>query len=107
MADHLQGSDAVRVVRIDRPERRNAIDSDTAERLYQEFTAFDADPGVVAAIEQAWDRLDHVFALARRDTLLNHPATTAPSAPGPTSPRSPACARAARSAPPGSPSPSR
>ena len=29
MADHLQGSDAVRVVRIDRPERRNAIDSDT------------------------------------------------------------------------------
>jgi enoyl-CoA hydratase/carnithine racemase len=32
----------VRVVRIGRPEKRNAIDSDTAARLLEEFTAFDA-----------------------------------------------------------------
>ena len=56
MADHLQGSDAVRVVRIDRPERRNAIDSDTAERLYQEFTAFDADPDARVAVLVGDDR---------------------------------------------------
>jgi enoyl-CoA hydratase len=32
----------VRVVRIGRPEKRNAIDSETAERLHAEFTDFDA-----------------------------------------------------------------
>lgn len=38
------------VVRIGRPERRNAIDSETAERLFQEFTAFDQDPDAKVAI---------------------------------------------------------
>lgn len=42
--------DTVRVVRIGRPERRNAIDSATAERLHQEFTAFDADDSAKVAI---------------------------------------------------------
>ncbi len=41
---------AVRVVRIDRPERRNAIDSATAERLFQEFTAFEADDTAKVAV---------------------------------------------------------
>jgi len=36
-------SDAVRVIRVGRPGRRNAIDSATAERLHDEFVAFDAD----------------------------------------------------------------
>jgi enoyl-CoA hydratase len=40
----------VRVVRIDRPERRNAINSATAERLHQEFVAFDLDPDARVAI---------------------------------------------------------
>jgi enoyl-CoA hydratase len=40
----------VRVVRIDRPERRNAINSATAERLHQEFVAFDLDPEARVAI---------------------------------------------------------
>ena len=35
---------AVRIIRLDRGERRNAIDSATAARLHDEFTAFDADP---------------------------------------------------------------
>lgn len=36
--------DAVRVVRIGRPEKRNAINSEAAERLFQEFVAFEASP---------------------------------------------------------------
>lgn len=42
--------DAVRIVRIGRPHRRNAIDSATAERLYSELTAFDADPSARVAV---------------------------------------------------------
>ena len=42
--------DAVRIVRIDRPQRRNAINSDTAQRLHDEFVAFDADPTARVAI---------------------------------------------------------
>ena len=37
-------SDAVRVIRIDQPEVRNAINSATAARLHDELVAFDADP---------------------------------------------------------------
>jgi enoyl-CoA hydratase len=43
-------SDAVRIVRIGRPERRNAVDSATAARLCDEFEAFDADPTAKVAI---------------------------------------------------------
>lgn len=43
-------SSAIRIVRIDRPERRNAVDSATAERLFREFTAFDHDPEAKVAI---------------------------------------------------------
>jgi enoyl-CoA hydratase len=42
--------DAVRVVRIGRPEKRNAIDSEAAERLFQEFVAFEADPSQRVAV---------------------------------------------------------
>lgn len=35
-------SDAVRIIRIDQPHVRNAINSATAERLHDEFLAFDA-----------------------------------------------------------------
>lgn len=42
--------DSVRVVRIDRPERRNAVDSATAARLHDDFVAFDADPAAKVAI---------------------------------------------------------
>jgi enoyl-CoA hydratase len=40
----------VTVVRIGRPERRNAIDSATAERLHRELLAFDRDPEAKVAI---------------------------------------------------------
>jgi enoyl-CoA hydratase len=43
-------SPAVRIIRIDRPERRNAVNSETAERLFREFTAFDHDPDARVAI---------------------------------------------------------
>src|SRR5258708_5434106 len=41
---------SVRVVRIGRPGKRNAIDSETAARLLEEFTAFDADDGERVAV---------------------------------------------------------
>lgn len=43
-------SDAVRVVRIGRPGRRNAIDSATAERLHDELIAFAADDTAHVAV---------------------------------------------------------
>ena len=48
--EHAANDHAVRIVRIDRPSRRNAIDSATAERLHDEFTDFDADPEAKVAI---------------------------------------------------------
>ncbi len=45
----MAGND-VRVVRIDRPGRRNAIDSATAARLHDELLAFDADPEARVAV---------------------------------------------------------
>jgi enoyl-CoA hydratase len=42
--------EAVRIVRIDQSHARNAIDSVTAERLHDEFVAFDADPDARVAI---------------------------------------------------------
>jgi enoyl-CoA hydratase len=41
---------AVRVVRIDQGQARNAIDSATAARLHDEFVSFDADPSLRVAI---------------------------------------------------------
>lgn len=43
-------SEAIRIVRIGRPERRNAVNSETAERLHREFQAFDQDPTAKVAI---------------------------------------------------------
>jgi enoyl-CoA hydratase len=44
------GADAVRVVRIGRPEKRNAINSEAAERLFREFVAFEADESQRVAV---------------------------------------------------------
>jgi len=41
---------AVRLIRINRPERRNAIDSATAARLHDELVAFDEDDGAGVAV---------------------------------------------------------
>jgi enoyl-CoA hydratase len=41
---------AVRVVRIDQPRARNAVNTATAARLHDEFIAFDADPEAKVAI---------------------------------------------------------
>jgi enoyl-CoA hydratase len=43
-------ADAVRVVWIGRPEKRNAINSEAAERLFQEFVAFEADSSQRVAV---------------------------------------------------------
>ena len=43
-------SDHVRIVRIDQPHVRNAVNSETAERLHDEFVAFDADDTARVAV---------------------------------------------------------
>jgi len=43
-------SEAVRIVRIDQSHARNAINSETAARLHDEFVAFDADPDTKVAV---------------------------------------------------------
>jgi enoyl-CoA hydratase len=43
-------SDAVQIIRIDQPGVRNAINSATAERLHDEFLAFDADEDARVAV---------------------------------------------------------
>ncbi|TYO85021.1 crotonase/enoyl-CoA hydratase family protein [Oceanicella actignis] len=40
----------VRVIAIDRPERRNAVDPETAQALFEAFLAFDADPAARVAV---------------------------------------------------------
>jgi enoyl-CoA hydratase len=42
--------ETVRIVRIGRPERRNAVNSETAARLHDELVAFDEDPTAKVAI---------------------------------------------------------
>src|SRR5687768_13440054 len=41
---------AVTVVTLQRPEVRNAVDSDTAWRLHEAFVAFDDDPQALVAV---------------------------------------------------------
>ncbi len=43
-------TEAVRVVRIDQPHARNAVNSATAARLHDEFVAFDADEDAKVAV---------------------------------------------------------
>jgi enoyl-CoA hydratase len=40
----------VRVIRIERPGRRNAVDLSTAQQLVDSFRAFDSDPGAAVAV---------------------------------------------------------
>ncbi len=46
----VERGDGVAVVTIDRPDRRNAVDPDSAERLRAAFREFDADPSLAVAI---------------------------------------------------------
>jgi len=41
---------AITIVRIDQPHARNAVNSATAQRLHDEFVAFDADPDARVAV---------------------------------------------------------
>ena len=51
MSDILISNDGpVRIVTIDRPERRNAVDAATAQDLFDAFIAFDADASASVAI---------------------------------------------------------
>jgi enoyl-CoA hydratase/carnithine racemase len=46
----MSDSDQVRIVRIGQPQVRNAINSETAERLHDELLAFDADESARVAV---------------------------------------------------------
>jgi enoyl-CoA hydratase len=47
---HIDRSDAVMVVTLDRPDRRNAVDADSARELSAAFRSFDADPTLSVAV---------------------------------------------------------
>ena len=50
MSVRIEDHGSVRVLTIDRPDRRNAVDSVTAATLLEAFEAFDADDGVSVAV---------------------------------------------------------
>lgn len=50
MTVRYETRDAVAIVTIDRPERRNAVDSETAAALADAFERFDADDGLHVAV---------------------------------------------------------
>ena len=50
MSIEVESDGAVRIVTINRPEVRNAVDRDTAEALSLAFRAFDADPDAAVAV---------------------------------------------------------
>lgn len=50
MSDTDSSTDGVRVIRIDQPHVRNAVNSETAQRLHDEFLAFDADDTARVAV---------------------------------------------------------
>lgn len=45
---HRQGD--ITIVELNRPDVRNAVDTDTARQLYEAFVAFDADPAAKVAV---------------------------------------------------------
>jgi len=47
---HIDIDGPVTIISINRPERKNAVDGVTAQRLYDAFLAFDADPNASVAI---------------------------------------------------------
>jgi len=50
MAIHVERRGPVTVVTIDRPDVRNAVDTEHAQALYDAFLAFDADPDASVAV---------------------------------------------------------
>jgi enoyl-CoA hydratase len=46
----FERQDRIAIVTIERPERRNAVDRETAQGLYDTFKAFDADDGLDVAV---------------------------------------------------------
>ena len=50
MTVRTEDHQSVRVVTIDRPERRNAVDSATASALLEAFEAFDVDDALSVAV---------------------------------------------------------
>lgn len=50
MAVHFEVEGTTAVITLDRPERRNAVDGETAQRLVDAFTRFDADESLSVAV---------------------------------------------------------
>lgn len=50
MTVHVRNEGSVRIVTIDRPEVRNAVDGPTAEALAEAFRSFDTDPSAHVAV---------------------------------------------------------
>ena len=46
----IEKQDAITIVTLDRPDVRNAVDSETARRLHEAFVAFDDDPDAPVAV---------------------------------------------------------
>jgi len=75
----------VRVVTIDRPEVRNAVDAETATLLHESFLAFDSDPAVDVAVLTGTD--GHFCAGADLHQLANEvPDKLSADGPGPMGP---------------------
>ena len=47
---HSEKQGAITIVTLDRPQARNAVDSDTARRLYEAFVSFDEDSAARVAV---------------------------------------------------------
>jgi len=47
---HSEKQGAITIVTLDRPQARNAVDSDTARRLYEAFVSFEEDAGASVAV---------------------------------------------------------
>ncbi|MGD9862771.1 MAG: crotonase/enoyl-CoA hydratase family protein [Pseudodonghicola sp.] len=50
MSIQIETDGAVRIIAIDRPEARNAVNPETARALYDAFLAFEADPALAVAV---------------------------------------------------------
>lgn len=90
----------VRVIAIDRPEARNAVDPETADALHEAFVAFDRDPDILAGVFTGtggafcggWD-LKYAATLTDREAFdrvirrgLEFPQGAAPAPRGPMGP---------------------
>jgi len=74
-ADALQSHKPILIISINRPEKRNAVDSETAHGLYEAFVDFDKDPEVVTLSHAPDGRCQSRSLLAREGTFAREQVT--------------------------------